>query len=115
MRLPFFRSKNSADSGAQPAKRTARASTDDSVVQAARTRARPVLMTALVAALGFVPMMLGTGIGSEVQRPLATVVVGGLLTSTVLTLVVLPSLYPWLAEPWLARLIRRLRGRRGAA
>ncbi|MGE0398256.1 MAG: efflux RND transporter permease subunit [Kofleriaceae bacterium] len=79
------------------------------IASAARTRARPVLMTALVAALGFVPMMLGTGIGSEVQRPLATVVVGGLLTSTVLTLVVLPSLYPWLAEPWLKRLIRRAR------
>jgi heavy metal efflux system protein len=84
------------------------------IASAARTRARPVLMTALVAALGFVPMMLGSGIGSEVQRPLATVVVGGLLTSTVLTLVVLPSLYPWLAEPWLQRLGRRLSRRRGA-
>jgi cobalt-zinc-cadmium resistance protein CzcA len=85
------------------------------IASAARTRARPVLMTALVAALGFVPMMLGTGIGSEVQRPLATVVVGGLFTSTMLTLVVLPSLYPWLAEPRLTRLIRRVRGREGAA
>jgi cobalt-zinc-cadmium resistance protein CzcA len=62
---------------------------------AARERARPVLMTALVAALGFVPMMLATGVGAEVQRPLATVVVGGLVTSTLLTLLVLPSLYPW--------------------
>ena len=52
-------------------------------------------MTALVAALGFVPMMLSTGVGSEVQRPLATVVVGGLVTSTMLTLLVLPALYPW--------------------
>jgi cobalt-zinc-cadmium resistance protein CzcA len=64
---------------------------------AARSRLRPVLMTALVAALGFVPMMLATGTGAEVQRPLATVVVGGLLSSTVLTLVILPSLYPFLS------------------
>jgi cobalt-zinc-cadmium resistance protein CzcA len=60
---------------------------------AARSRLRPVLMTALVAALGFVPMMLATGTGAEVQRPLATVVVGGLVSSTVLTLLVLPALY----------------------
>ncbi|MBX7100301.1 MAG: CusA/CzcA family heavy metal efflux RND transporter [Myxococcaceae bacterium] len=60
-------------------------------------RARPVLMTATVAALGFLPMMLAQGPGSEVQRPLATVVVGGLITSTALTLLVLPSLYPLLA------------------
>jgi cobalt-zinc-cadmium resistance protein CzcA len=58
---------------------------------------RPVLMTALVAALGFVPMMLATGTGAEVQRPLATVVVGGLLTSTLLTLLMLPALYPFFA------------------
>ncbi len=63
----------------------------------ASRRARPVLMTALVAALGFVPMMLSTGIGAEVQRPLATVVVGGLLTSTILTLFILPTLYPMLS------------------
>ena len=63
---------------------------------AARERSRPVLMTALVAALGFVPMTLATGAGAEVQRPLATVVVGGLVTSTILTLLVLPALYPWL-------------------
>jgi cobalt-zinc-cadmium resistance protein CzcA len=62
--------------------------------EAAEQRARPVLMTALVAMLGFVPMMLATGPGAELQRPLATVVVGGLVTSTFLTLVVLPSLYP---------------------
>jgi cobalt-zinc-cadmium resistance protein CzcA len=61
----------------------------------AELRLRPVLMTALVAGLGFVPMALGHGAGAEVQRPLATVVIGGLLTSTVLTLVVLPSLYAW--------------------
>ncbi|MCW5807781.1 MAG: efflux RND transporter permease subunit, partial [Deltaproteobacteria bacterium] len=69
----------------------------EAIAAAARTRARPVLMTALVAALGFVPMMLATGVGAEVQRPVATVVVGGLLTSTMLTLIVLPSVYPWLA------------------
>ncbi|MFO0587642.1 MAG: CusA/CzcA family heavy metal efflux RND transporter [Polyangiaceae bacterium] len=67
----------------------------DAAVNAAKSRARPVLMTAMVAALGFVPMMLATGVGSEVQRPLATVVVGGLVTSTMLTLVILPALYPW--------------------
>lgn len=69
----------------------------EAIAAAARARARPVLMTALVAALGFLPMMLATGVGAEVQRPLATVVVGGLLTSTMLTLIVLPSVYPWLA------------------
>ena len=65
--------------------------------RAATERMRPVMMTALVAALGFVPMALATGVGAEVQRPLATVVVGGLISSTLLTLVILPSLYPWLA------------------
>ena len=58
----------------------------------ALTRLRPVAMTALVAALGFVPMALATGTGAEVQRPLATVVIGGLVTATVLTLFVLPAL-----------------------
>jgi heavy metal efflux system protein len=56
-------------------------------------RLRPILMTALVAALGFAPMALATGTGAEVQRPLATVVIGGILSSTVLTLIVLPILY----------------------
>jgi cobalt-zinc-cadmium resistance protein CzcA len=56
---------------------------------------RPVLMTALVASLGFVPMALATGAGAEVQRPLATVVIGGLVTSTALTLFVLPVVYRW--------------------
>ena len=66
----------------------------------AEMRLRPVLMTALVAGLGFLPMALGHGAGAEVQRPLATVVIGGLLTSTTLTLLVLPSLYAWwLREP----------------
>ena len=60
---------------------------------AALTRLRPVLMTALVASLGFLPMALSTGVGAEVQRPLATVVIGGVLSSTLLTLLVLPVLY----------------------
>ena len=55
-------------------------------------RVRPVLMTALVASLGFIPMALATGTGAEVQRPLATVVIGGLITSTALTLLVLPAI-----------------------
>jgi len=59
----------------------------------ALTRLRPVLMTALVASLGFVPMAIATGTGAEVQRPLATVVIGGILSSTMLTLLVLPLLY----------------------
>ncbi len=63
------------------------------IVQAAERRLRPVLMTALVASLGFVPMAFNTGIGAEVQRPLATVVIGGVLSSTLLTLLVLPVLY----------------------
>jgi cobalt-zinc-cadmium resistance protein CzcA len=65
----------------------------DAVHQSAVTRLRPVFMTAMVAALGFVPMAISAGVGAEVQRPLATVVVGGILTSTALTLIVLPVLY----------------------
>ena len=65
----------------------------EAIVEGALTRLRAVLMTALVASLGFVPMALNTGIGSEVQRPLATVVIGGIVSSTLLTLVVLPALY----------------------
>ncbi|MBD3232640.1 MAG: CusA/CzcA family heavy metal efflux RND transporter [candidate division Zixibacteria bacterium] len=63
------------------------------IEESAITRLRPVLMTALVAAFGFVPMAISTGVGAEVQRPLATVVVGGIMTSTLLTLIVLPALY----------------------
>ena len=63
------------------------------VVEGALTRLRPVLMTALVASLGFVPMALNIGTGAEVQRPLATVVIGGIISSTFLTLFVLPVLY----------------------
>jgi len=63
------------------------------VIEGALSRLRPVLMTALVASLGFVPMALNTGTGAEVQRPLATVVIGGIVSSTLLTLFVLPVLY----------------------
>ncbi|WP_421525736.1 CusA/CzcA family heavy metal efflux RND transporter [Pseudomonas yamanorum] len=63
--------------------------------EGALTRLRPVLMTALVASLGFIPMALATGTGAEVQRPLATVVIGGIISSTLLTLLVLPALYHW--------------------
>lgn len=65
------------------------------VREGAETRLRPVLMTALVASLGFIPMALATSAGAEVQRPLATVVIGGLITSTLLTLLILPTLYAW--------------------
>ena len=72
---------------------------DGAVREGALTRLRPVLMTALVASLGFVPMALATGTGADVQRPLATVVIGGILSSTLLTLLVLPVLYRW-AHTW---------------
>jgi cobalt-zinc-cadmium resistance protein CzcA len=67
----------------------------DAVREGAETRLRPVLMTALVASLGFIPMAIATSAGAEVQRPLATVVIGGLITSTLLTLLLLPALYGW--------------------
>jgi cobalt-zinc-cadmium resistance protein CzcA len=66
---------------------------DDAIRNGALARLRPVLMTALVASLGFVPMAFNVGAGSEVQRPLATVVIGGIASSTILTLLVLPALY----------------------
>ncbi|MFQ5426780.1 MAG: efflux RND transporter permease subunit, partial [Gaiellales bacterium] len=66
--------------------------------EAALTRLRPILMTTMVAAFGFVPMALATSAGAEVQRPLATVIIGGLVTSALLTLIVLPTTYPWFAE-----------------
>ncbi|HEV7766656.1 MAG TPA: CusA/CzcA family heavy metal efflux RND transporter [Thermoanaerobaculia bacterium] len=70
-------------------------SVEEAVVEGAEIRLRPVLMTALVASLGFIPMALATSAGAEVQRPLATVVIGGLITSTLLTLLILPTLYGW--------------------
>lgn len=96
------------------------------VREGALTRLRPVLMTALVASLGFLPMAFATGTGSEVQRPLATVVIGGILSSTALTLLVLPVLYRmshstsmrlmfeqrfgFLTPSWLQRRLRHSRG-----
>jgi cobalt-zinc-cadmium resistance protein CzcA len=68
------------------------------VTEGALVRLRPVLMTALVASLGFIPMAFNTGTGAEVQRPLATVVIGGIISSTLLTLLVLPVLYHWLHQ-----------------
>ena len=65
----------------------------NSIIEGATIRLRPVLMTALVASLGFIPMALNVGTGAEVQRPLATVVIGGIISSTLLTLVVLPVLF----------------------
>ena len=75
-------------------------SLDDAVREGSEVRLRPVLMTKLVASFGIIPMATSTSPGAEVQRPLATVVIGGLLTSTVLTLIVLPALYQWLEERW---------------
>ena len=68
---------------------------NDAVIQGSLIRLRPVLMTALVAAFGFVPMALASGMGAEVQRPLATVVIGGIISSTLLTLFLIPVLYGW--------------------
>jgi len=71
---------------------------DDAVRNGADVRLRPVLMTALVASVGFIPMAISTSSGAEVQRPLATVVIGGLMSATVLTLLVLPTVYRWVEE-----------------
>ena len=73
-------------------------SLSDAVREGASVRLRPVLMTALVASVGFIPMALSTSAGAEIQRPLATVVIGGLVSATMLTLVVLPTLYVWMEE-----------------
>jgi cobalt-zinc-cadmium resistance protein CzcA len=71
---------------------------DDAVRQGASDRLRPVLITALVASLGFIPMAVSTSRGAEIERPLATVVIGGLITATMLTLYVLPLIYPWFSR-----------------
>jgi cobalt-zinc-cadmium resistance protein CzcA len=75
-----------------------RLSIKDIIIEATQVRLRPVLMTTAVASLGFLPMALSNGAGAEVQRPLATVVIGGLLTATILTLLVLPCLYLLMEE-----------------
>ena len=74
------------------------ATVHEAVRRGAMMRLRPVMMTASVAILGLLPMLLSSGVGAETQRPLATVVVGGLLTSTLLTLLLLPVIYEWLEE-----------------
>ena len=79
-------------------RRTEGRSVTDAVRQGSAIRFRPVLMTALVASVGFIPMAVSTSAGAEVQRPLASVVIGGLVTSTALTLVLLPVLYAWIEE-----------------
>jgi cobalt-zinc-cadmium resistance protein CzcA len=84
----------------------------DAVREAADTRLRPVLMTAMVAGVGFLPMALSTSQGAEVQRPLATVVIGGLITSTLLTLIVLPAMYESMEERW-PQVAARFRARWG--
>jgi len=88
---------------------------DQAIADGAMERVRPVLMTALVASLGFVPMAFATGTGAEVQRPLATVVIGGLITSTALTLLVLPAITAWTARLMAGRRTRRLPVEAGAA
>jgi heavy metal efflux system protein len=82
--------------GSVQQRRAAGSSAELAAYEVAQLRLRPVPMTALVASLGFVPMALASGAGAEVQRPLATVVIGGIITSTVLTLLVLPTIYAWL-------------------
>ncbi len=74
-------------------------SLDEVSIRGACLRLRPVLMTAVTTALGLIPLLLATGTGSDVQRPLATVVVGGLATSTALTLLVIPALFKWFSVP----------------
>ena len=71
---------------------------EEAIITGCERRLRPVLMTALVAILGLIPMLFATGPGSEIQKPLATVVIGGLITSTLLTLILLPTLYRWFEE-----------------
>jgi len=73
-------------------------SIQDSVKKGAERRLRPVLMTAMIASFGLLPLLAATGPGSELQQPLAVVVIGGLFTSTILTLILLPSLYAWVEE-----------------
>jgi cobalt-zinc-cadmium resistance protein CzcA len=87
---------------------------EQAIIEGALTRLRPVLMTALVASLGFVPMAFNTGAGSEVQRPLATVVIGGIISSTILTLLVLPALYHWFPGRNFLKNRKKRKGDRGS-
>ena len=79
---------------------------EKAILEGANSRLRPVLMTALIGAFGLVPLLLATGVGSEIQRPLATVVIGGLVSSTLLTLLVIPALYFWFSRGWLRNHLR---------
>ncbi|GHF79152.1 efflux RND transporter permease subunit [Thalassotalea marina] len=79
---------------------------DDAVFQGATSRLRPVLMTAITSALGLIPMLMSNGVGAEIQRPLASVIVGGLVTATLLTLFVLPVLYTWFSRGKIAEITR---------
>ncbi len=79
---------------------------EKAILEGANSRLRPVLMTALTGAFGLVPLLLATGVGSEIQRPLATVVIGGLVSSTLLTLLVIPALYFWFSRGWLRNNLR---------
>jgi cobalt-zinc-cadmium resistance protein CzcA len=79
------------------------AGADEAAFDAARVRLRPILTAGLVAALGFLPMAIASGAGAEVQKPLATVVIGGLIPSTVLTLLILPAVYAWMERRRAAR------------
>jgi cobalt-zinc-cadmium resistance protein CzcA len=76
----------------------------EAVFSGAVSRLRPVLMTAITSALGLIPMLLSHGVGAEIQKPLATVIVGGLVTATILTLFVLPTLYSWFSRGKLAEM-----------
>jgi cobalt-zinc-cadmium resistance protein CzcA len=78
-------------------------SIDEAITTGCERRLRPVLMTAMVSILGLTPMLFATGPGSEVQKPLAIVVIGGLITSTLLTLIVLPTIYQWW-EKWVEKI-----------
>ncbi|WP_019028714.1 efflux RND transporter permease subunit [Colwellia piezophila] len=80
--------------------------TSKAVFDGAISRLRPVLMTAITSALGLIPMLMSNGVGAEIQRPLASVIVGGLVTATLLTLFVLPVLYPWFSKTKIAQLTR---------
>ena len=72
--------------------------TSKAIFEGATSRLRPVLMTAITSALGLIPMLMSNGVGAEIQRPLASVIVGGLVTATLLTLFVLPVLFPWFSK-----------------
>ena len=76
------------------------------VFEGATSRLRPVLMTAITSALGLIPMLMSNGVGAEIQRPLASVIVGGLVTATLLTLFVLPVLFSWFSKAKIAQLQR---------